>query len=417
MRWLVCAVAVATAVEVVDAVGWWHWGKLQQHLQEDPGAGVSELVSDDWLALPPSVERSRRLKIDTLEQVSLSQISAGYARLAGLQQRWMPANAIAQVNRARSRLAQGDLLGGIEAAKQGELRDPTSAGLHRLLALLYRQAGYPKEFLEHAAQAFAIAPGLHQPRIEMAPEDEAWVKRESMIRALALYPRQRVQTRLALACNYWEHGQREEALELLDEVGETPEALLQRAQWSVDDAEYEAALSSVRATLENSRLPRRLRIQALSIKAQVLDLQGEHEQATQAAVAAVRLDPSSPAPHLALASMAQRRGDLKGSLEHLRRAWGVAPTDVAVLLRLASAAEAVGSYTDARVALERACELAQDRVDVAVRLIEFYLRRGLYTQATLELGRFLDRFPSDTRLVVLAEQLRASINSSSRQER
>jgi predicted TPR repeat methyltransferase len=110
-----------------------------------------------------------------------------------------------------------------------------------------------------------------------------------------------------------------------------------------------------------------------------------------------------------MARLAERRGDTEGALAHLRRAWGLTPTDVRLLNRISEVAEAAGESGDARLALRRAAELAPDSAAQAARLVDFELRHGLYMEAALDLGRFLDRFPTDPTLLRLADRLQRDV--------
>ncbi len=100
---------------------------------------------------------------------------------------------------------------------------------------------------------------------------------------------------------------------------------------------------------------------------------------------------------------------MDGALDQLRRAWGMNPTDISLLMAVARTAEKAGQYDDARLALERAKTVDPDNPYLSAALVEFYLRRGDFMDATTTLSDALDRFPTDPRLLRLADRLRAEV--------
>jgi Tfp pilus assembly protein PilF len=85
------------------------------------------------------------------------------------------------------------------------------------------------------------------------------------------------------------------------------------------------------------------------------------------------------------------------------------PTDVPLLLAVARIAEKAGKHDDARIALERARTADPNNPSLAAALVEFFLRRGEFMDATVTLAEALDRFPTDPRLLGLADRLRAEV--------
>jgi Tfp pilus assembly protein PilF len=86
------------------------------------------------------------------------------------------------------------------------------------------------------------------------------------------------------------------------------------------------------------------------------------------------------------------------------------PTDVGLLLTIARVAEKAGQPDDANLALTRAVTVDPSDPSLRARLVEYQLRRGELMQATLTLSEALDRFPTDPRLLRLADRLRAEIS-------
>jgi tetratricopeptide (TPR) repeat protein len=410
----VVVVAAALAVELVATAGWWAWRRVSSELEQAPEAGAALLVSGVLVALPPAVERSRRLQVSNLAGVEVATAASALDRVGGLQQRWAPTDPDGFRNRGRAFLLRGEVEAGLEGLEAAVVRDPTSPYLHRLLALVLRYEGRSDEFLDHMATAEAVAPGFRSPPVELTPEDERWIRREALRRRVELYPSQRVKGLLALASQVRSEEGNEAALEVLSGVLGTPEVDLALAEWDLAAGRATEAGSRAEAVASRAALPSGLRVRAWSLVARCRDAAGDAEGASAAADEALRLGPGSPAPYLALASLAERRQDWETALEHLRRAWGIAPADVQVVLRFAAGADRAGSVDDARLAFKRAVQLAPDEPRVAALLVEHYLKWGDYMAATMELSRALDRFPTDARLLALADRLRREVTGPQR---
>ena len=407
-------VAVALAVELVASLGWWSWRRVSRELEQVPQAGAALLVGGALVALPSTVERSRRLQVSDLAGVEAGVAAAALERVGSLQQRWAPTDPDGFRNRARANLLEEDLESGLEDLEAAVSRDPTSPYLHRLLAIVLRFEGRSSEFLDHMATAEAVAPGFRSPPVELTPEDELWIRREALRRRIDLYPSQRVKALLALAGQTLREGGEEEALKVLAGVRGVPDVELTLAEWDLGAGRSAEAAARAEAVASRVSLPSGLRVRAWSLVARCRDAAEDPEGAVAAANEALRLGPGSPAPYLALASLAERRRDWDTALEHLRRAWGIAPADVQVVLRFAAGADRAGSTADARLALKRAVQLAPDDPRVAAMLVEHYLRWGDYMAATMEVSRALDRFPTDPNLVSLADRLRREVTGPAR---
>lgn len=404
--WIIVAVSVAVLIELVGGLGWWRWTGLRQALTTTPDRGAKQIVGDSlWLATPAVIEHSRRLISSDLEGAPIDLVPSALQRLGQHQVRWFPASSTGFKNQAQSRVLEDDLQGGIELIEQALKRDPTSPYLHRFLAVVKRLSGYPREFLEQMALSRALDHQQSRTAIEMTPEDAHWVSFEALRRRVELYPRQKVKTRLDLATALREDGRAEEAIQVLAPVKEEPLVRLARATWHLSAGDSAAAKNEVEEIATRRIYPTGIRATAWSILARALDLEEDQEGAVAAATRAVQLAPESPAPFIALAHLAERRGDDEAALEHLRRAWGMALTDIGILLEVARLAEKTGKPADARLALERASRLAPDRADLAARLIDFYIRNHQLVEATSELAEALDRFPTDPELLRMTERL------------
>jgi len=407
--WLVVWIAAACAVEVAVATGGWQWRRLMAELESDPGLGASRLVSSRLLWLPSVVHSTRRLSGQELVGAEPELVAAALRRISSSQLRWFPVDPEGHKNRARVALLERDF-GSAQAALERALElDPTSPYLHRLMALVMRQVGRSQAFLEHMARAAAIAPGYLRPTVELTPEDQDWIQLAGLKLRVDLYPGRRVDALIALASEHRRRGDRALAEATLGPVEPYPSVQLWLAEREMEDQRYEAAAARASAVAESMALPAKLRIRAWSMLAQARDLAGDAAGGLEAAEEAMRLGPDSPGPYLALGTIAENRGDLEGALQHFRRAWGISPTDVGLLLRVASVAERGGHPADARLALERAVEVAPERADVAAALVELHLRNHDYMEAAMQLSRQLDRFPTDTRLLQLAEHLRSEV--------
>jgi len=410
----VLVVAAALAVELVGSVGWWAWRRVAGELEQVPEAGAALLARGALVALPPAVDRSRRLQVSDLAGVEVANAAAALDRVGGLQQRWVPTDPDGFRNRGRAALLREEVEAGLGGLQAAVVRDPTSPYLHRLLALVLRFQGRSDEFLDHMATAEAVAPGFRSPPVELTPEDERWIRREALRRRVELYPSQRVKGLLALAGQTLREDGEEEALKVLAGVRDVPDVELTLAEWDLGAGRANEAATRAEAVASRVTLPSGLRVRAWSLVARCRDAADDPDGAVAAANEALRLGPGSPAPYLALASLAERREDWETALEHLRRAWGIAPADVQVVLRFAAAADRVGSVPDARLAFKRAVQLAPDEPRMAALLVEHYLKWGDYMAATMELSRALDRFPTDSRLLALADRLRREVTGPKR---
>jgi tetratricopeptide (TPR) repeat protein len=403
--WLVVVMSVALVVEVVAALGWWCWHDARRALAATPDIGATRLAESSWLGLPPAVEHSRRLISGDLRAVSLDLVPDVLRQLARRQGRWTPVNPVSFKNQAQACILEDDTEAGRRALDQALARDPTSPYLHRFLALVLRRSGYPKQSLDHLTEARALTHDSPLTLIELTPEDEVRVAYAALQRRVELYPRRRVETLLELAAAYRSQGDEEQASTVLAPVRSEPRVRLALADLYLSHGDTTAAIAEVEEIAARRRYPRRLRAAAWSLLARARDLEDDPDAAVAAAATAVRLAPGSPAPFLALAAMAERRGDAETALEHLRRALGMAMTDVNLLLRVAAVAEEAGKPADARLALERAASLAPDRPEVGARLVDFYIRHRDFERATTRLTELLDRFPTDPQLLQMTGRI------------
>jgi len=409
-QWLIGVLAAAVVLEAVAAFGWWRWLAVQRALRLDGATGAERLATDVTLALPSSVYWSRRLRGGDLVHADDATVRTGLTRVAERQIRWYPSDSAGFINRARAELVEDQVTASLEALDEALLRDPTSPYLHRLTGALMRESGRIDNFLDHVAQANAIAPSLESPPLELLTADQKWIRTEGIRRRVDLYPSQRNRHLLALATELRRQGNFEEAAAVLTPVENNPEVQIQLAAWDLEVGMASRSAERVQGITARRSMPTAIRVRALSVLAQARDAMGDDEGAIEAAELALELDPAATAPYLALARMAERRKDYPVALEHLRKAWGLDPANVGLLLRFASVAQRAEMPADARLALERAVELAPDRSDVAARLVEFHLRRGEFMDATLRLSRYLERFPTDARLLRQAERLRKEVS-------
>jgi tetratricopeptide (TPR) repeat protein len=310
---------------------------------------------------------------------------------------------------ARSALLSEDTEGMLAALSQATVRDPTSVWLHRFAAFVFRAAGRYQDCLEHLAEASAIAPGRDRLNLEMTEGDAEWVDLEGLRRRLDRYPRQRVSTELDLARELKRRGHAEEGLARLKALLPEPRIAIEIARWELEERDVDSAAHRLEPIASRRVYPASLRASAWALLAEARDMMGDGPGASEAARQALKLAPDSAAPYLALAALAERRRDYETALSHLRRAWGIAPTNVGLLLRVAAVAERAGKAADARLALERAVEVDPSSPDLAVRLVDFQLRHGRYMEAALRLSKSLDRFPTDDRLLGLAQRLRREV--------
>ena len=406
---LAAAAGLALLVEAVGAAGWGAWRQTVAALEARPAAGAAMLAGSPWLELPSAVRRARRLPSRNLGAAADELVVPALAGLAARQVRWFPSDPEGFKNLARVELIEGDLDAAARGLEQALNRDPTSPELHRLAALSERARGRHEASLDHLATAEGLADGTGRGVVDLSAEDAAWVRLEGLRRRLDLYPRVRVRSVLQLAAELRRRGEVERGRELLEAEAGDPRVDLELARWDVEaglTADGEARLDEL---LGRPGLTDSLRAQAWSTTALARDHRGDAAGALEAANRAIRYDPRSPAPYLVLAGLAERRGELDDALGHLRRAWGMNPTDVGLLLRVAATAERTGALDDARLALERAAAVAPGDPALRARLVELHLRHGELMEATVTLSAALDRFPTDARLLALAERLRAEV--------
>jgi tetratricopeptide (TPR) repeat protein len=383
---------------------------VQGALRLDATTGSDRLAEDVTLAVPSAVYWSRRLRGGDLVEAEDSSAQAALDRVSRLQTAWFPSDPSGFVNRSRAELVGDRLVESLAALNEALVRDPTSPYLHRLRGALMRESGDVDGFLDHLAQAEAIAPSFNSPPIELLSEDRRWVRTEGIRRRVNLYPSQRTSNLLALATELRRQGDFEGASEVLGPVEGDPEVQIRMASWDLEVGMASRAIERVQGVAARRTMPTAIRVRALSVLAQARDAMGDSEAAVEAAEMALELSPGATAPYLALARMAERRKDYGTALEHLRKAWGLDPANVGLLLRFASIAQRAEMPADAKMALERAVELAPDRPEVAARLVEFHLRRGEYMDATFRLSDYLERFPTDPRLLRQAERLRKAVS-------
>lgn len=177
------------------------------------------------------------------------------------------------------------------------------------------------------------------------------------------------------------------------------------------DGRLDDAAARLSRLVERRFITTAVRARAWSQLASVRALADDADGAEAATRTALELAPGSTAPYVAMAEIAERRGDWTGALDALRRAWGLAPADPRMLARVARAAERAGELGDARLALERAVELEPGVPEHALRLVDFLIRNGQYMDATMELTRALNRFPTDPRLARQLERLQREIET------
>jgi tetratricopeptide (TPR) repeat protein len=406
---MVGLVGLAAAVAVLDVAGAAAWRSTAAVASLDAVGATRRLAESPVLALPEAVRRSRRLVGRELVTAPSSELTLALDRVATLQRRWFVSDPSGFKNAARAALLDGRTEEAVVELRAALERDPTSPTIHRLLAYMLVSRGDRELALDHLAEAAAIAPGVVRPAVTLTESEAAWVRSTGLERALERYPRQRTKTIIALARQLRSDGTSERGRALLTAEPPHPEVELELASWDMREGLFEDALERLDRVAGRSLNPASVRARAWARKAEVLDAKGEPDRAREAAARALVLDPESPAPHLALARLADRRGDAEAALAHLRSAWGLTPTDVRLLNRISAAAEAAGEIGDARLALRRAVELAPESSAQAARLVDFELRHGQYMEAALDLGRFLDRFPTDPTLLRLADRLQQEV--------
>ncbi len=403
--WLVIGAVVAVSVAAVDTVGWQIRRTIASTLTVNPEAAAIRLGTSPLVVLPSLVVRARQLVTGDLAGATEESLLRALARVGHLQRRWLPADATGFVNLAREEFLRWRVQESVDAVEKALVRDPTSAYLHRFHALFLFSVGDRNSAFSELSVAEAIAPGLRRPEVELAAEDQRRVRLEGLRLRAEHYPRRRTETSLALARELRIDGDEKGARSMLEELRGRPEVEIEIARWEIEAGDYLEALDLLLPIARRKTNTRTLRARSWSMVAIARDLDGKGEEALSAARQALELDPESPAPYVALAGLAQGRGDLDGALDHLRRAWGMNPADVRLLTRIASVAEQAGKQEDALLALERAVEIEPGSPQLAVRLVSLQLRAGRYAEAAMALSESLDRHPTDPGLLTLADRL------------
>lgn len=403
--WLVIGAVIAVSVAAVDSVGWQIRRTIADTLTVNPEAAAIRLGTSSLVVLPSLMVRARRLVTSDLAGATEESLLRALARIGRLQRLWLPADATGFVNLAREEFLRGRAQESVVAVEKALVRDPTSGYLHRFHALFLFSTGDRDSALSELSVAEAIAPGLRRPEVELAAADQRQVRLEGLRLRAQHYPRRRTETSLALARELRFDGDEMGARSMLEDLRGRPEVDIEFARWAIEGGDYVEALELLLPIARRQANPRALRARSWSMVAIAQDLDGNGEEALSAARKALELDPDSPAPYMALAGLAQGRGDLDGALDHLRRAWGMNPADIRLLTRIASVAEQAGKREDALLALERAVEIEPGSPQLAARLVELQLRTGRYAEAAMALSEALDRHPTDPGLLNLADRL------------
>lgn len=402
---LVVSAAFAVLVAAIDSVGWQIQRTIVKTLTINPEAAAVKLGNSPLMGLPSLMVRTRRLVTGDLAGATEESLLRALTRVGHLQRLWLPADATGFVNLAREEFLRGRAQESVAALEKALIRDPTSAYLHRFLALFLLSVGDRNSALLELSVAEAIAPGLRRPEVELTPEDQRQVHLEGLQLRAEYYPRRRTETSLALARELRIDGDEAGARLMLEDLRGQPAVEIEVARWAIEAGAYVEALELLLPIARRRANPRALRARSWSMVAIAQDLDGNGKEAQLAAENALELDPGSPAPYMALAGLAQGRGDLEVALGYLRRAWGMNPTDIHLLTRIASVAEQAGRQEEALLALERATEVEPDSPQLAARLVELQLRSGRYTEAAMTLSESLDRHPADRGLLSLLDRL------------
>ncbi len=408
--WLIALAAFACAVEGVNLVGFWYWKTFVDELAIDANAATHRLAEGGGFSWPSTVHWSRQLSAQDLVAADVINIVAGLNRLGAVQKKWFVSDSNGPKNSARAALLHGDVGAAIAEIRSALKRDPTSPYLHRLLAMVLRQVGDPKEVLDHLATAEGLAPNFKSPPVDLVPADEKWVREEGLRRRLEFYPRQRVAGLIALANYQRSSGDAEVAWQTLEGVRNEAEVMLIAAGWMIKEDRFSEAIELLGELTSRRRYPSKIRARAYSLTAQAHDLNDEPGLARTAADQALRLAPDSASPYLALASIAERRGNLDAAFNYVRKARSIDPRNVGLLLRLARLAEKTGNDKEALSAFVRATEIDTSSPKTVAQLVDFYLRRGDFMAAAMQLSRSLERFPMDPRLLRQAEHLRNEVS-------
>jgi len=408
-RWVIVAAAIAVVIETVGLAGWWSWHRVTRVLEESPAEGAVALAREVFLRLPSAVRYSRRMPARDLGKAQDDLVAAALRSVSRSQIRWAPGDSAGYVNSARADLIDGSLDSAMEDLDAAIVRNPTSPDLHWLMALTERARGSNAGALDHLATSAGLGSRDGPLRMDLTPEETAWVRIEGLERRLEYYPRARSLGVIALAREHRRRDQNQIGRNYLEEEARDPRIVLELARWDLEDGLTSDAESRLSDLADRSGLPAALHAETWAVMATVRDREGDVEGAVEAADMALTYDPRSAAPYRVLAGLAERRGDVDEALDHLRRAWGMNPTDVPLLMSVARIAEKAGQVDDARLALERAKTADPNNPNIAAAQVEFYLRQARFMDATVTLSDALDRFPTDPRLLGLADRLRAEV--------
>lgn len=406
--WIV-AVGLACFVECLGASGWLAWQRAAGMLVQDPESGAQAIIDSFLIDSPSAVLRSRRFIASDLAFAEPGPALQALEGLGARQCRHMPAAPYGFLNTARAGLIDGRLNEGRDDLEEALLRDPKNPFALRLLGLLLRFQGRSEEALGLFAEAECVAPGYRLPPVELAAEDNQWIRLEGLRRRLDAYPRIRIETMVDLSAALRRVGRIDEARSMLEDAAGDPRADLLRIRWLIDEKQTTKAAQLARGLVGRLELPSSIRANAWALLAAVLEIEGDGEGALAAAQRALHLDSSSAEPFRALARIAEGRGDYEEALQYCRRAWGIDPSNLRILDHLARVAEVSGYFADAQLALERAVELAPDDTRWTGKLVDFHFRHGGYMEAALALSAALDRHPADPTLLNRAERLRREV--------
>lgn len=409
-RGLAVLAAMAVLVEMVGSVGWWSWNRAMSLLRADAVAAAETLADDPLLRLPAVARRSRRLPASLLVGAPEESLVSALRTVSSDQIRWAPADPHGFVNQARAELINGEMESASRGLEEAILRDPTSPELHRLAALAGRVGGRNAEALDHLATSAGLGGDGWRRRVDLTPEEIDLVVIEGLRRKIEFYPRARTRSILGLARELRRRDEEALGRRTLEEEPADPRIVLELARWDVDARDFEEAEDRLETLTSRRALPSSILADAWAVTAMALDGKGDPDGAVAAAQTALQFDPRSAAPYRVLARLAERRGDAPAALEHLRRAWGMNPTDIGLLLAVARTAEIAGNHDDARLALDRAVTVEPENPAVRASEVEYLLRRGDFMDATLALSDALKRFPTDPRLLRLADRLRAEVS-------
>lgn len=408
-RVLAFAAMAAILVEAVGLAGWLSWHRTMDALWESAAKGAEALVSQPLLRLPPVARRARRLPAGLLADGPHELVVAALRSVGDHQVRWAPVDPSGFVNRARGELINGELETALTSLEAAILRNPMSPELHRLAGIAARAGGRNDVALDHLATSAGLGSGGWRRRVELTPEEIDWVLMEGLRRKLDAYPRARTRNVIALAKELRKREFEDEGRLVLEEEISDPRVVIELARWDVGAGSFTAAESRLADLTSRRTLTSAILADAWAVTALARDRGGDSDGAVAAAEMALSYNPRSVAPYRVLAQQAERRGDPEAALHHLRRAWGMNPTDVNLLRAVARTAERAVAYDDARLALERAVKVAPDNPRLRADLVEFQLRRGDFMAATVTLSEALERFPTDARLLRLAERLRSEV--------